>query len=304
MKKSRMYLAIAALALVAAIAQGTTAKAAATKVATAKAATVTIADEPGDTGFTIFAGDDGLSTIAGATTVDLAHFPIEEVFGAPIEGDTVVSLMGESLGPEEELAGIDTIVRRPRDINLDSGAGEGPMMIMALRLRGQESVVIGGTDYTVRVFLSEFRTDVVSGTLRLQAMNGDGGTFSSSFNVRPKLTFTSESGESVVIDCGVVPCGEDLELTAVNRPFIRSGGPGGFQGADIKRLPAGIPVDGDGDGSPDFTTRASTNLYIGIQPIVPPPPPPPLEKRNMDHTHGISVPTQTAVALVAPFPSS
>ncbi|HEX6904387.1 MAG TPA: hypothetical protein VF789_32060 [Thermoanaerobaculia bacterium] len=282
MKKSWRYLVSAALGLVS---------------ATALAATA-----PAATDFTIHAGDDGLSTTPGSTTVDLARFPIEEVFGAPVEGSTVVSLMGESLGPQNALAGIDTIVRRPRDISLIGGVGEGPLVIMALRLLGQNPVTIGGTDYTLRVFLSEFRTDVVSGTLRLQAMNGDGGTFSSSFNVRPKLTFTSESGESVVIDCGVVPCGEDLQLTAVNRPFIRSGGPGGFQGAGIKKLSAGIPVDGDGNGSPDFTTRASTNLYIGIEPIVPPPPPPPLEKRDMEHTHRISVPTPTAVALVAPFP--
>lgn len=277
MKKSRMYLASAVLALVA-----TTA--------------------PATAQFTILAGDDGLSTVPGATRVDLNRFPIEQVFGASVEGNPVVSLRGRALGPEEALRGIDTIVRRPQNIVLSGGVGSGPLVIMGLRLEAETPVIIGGRAYSLQVYLSEFRSDVVTGTLQLQAANGDGGSFSSTFNVRPRLVFDDGSGSSVVIDCGAVPCGGDLALKANNIPFTRSGGPGGFKPSNlgIKPLPAGIPVDGDGNGSPDFLTKASTNLFIGVVPI-PPFPTDPVPKEEESGGHGISVPTSRAASQVAAF---
>jgi len=43
--------------------------------------------------------DVGLGTTGGGTTtIDLAQYPIQQIFGAPVSGDPVVSLIGESLG--------------------------------------------------------------------------------------------------------------------------------------------------------------------------------------------------------------
>jgi hypothetical protein len=278
MKKSSLYLASAALALA-------------------------IAASPASAQYTITAGDDGLSTTPGATTVNLSRFPIEQVFGAPVDGNPEVSLRGRALGPQAALAGIDTIVRRPQNIVLTGGVGSGPIVIMGLRLESESSVSIGGRRYAMQVFLSEFRNDVLTGTLRLQATNGDGGVFTSSFNVRPRLVFDDGSGSTVVIDCGAVSCGGDLALTAANLPFTRSGGPGGFKpsSAGIKPLLAGIPVDGDGNGSPDFTTRASTNFFIGIRPVQPYIPDPLDKNEQSSGNHNISVSTSLAASQVAAF---
>src|SRR6185436_9742724 len=75
----------------------------------------------------IIAGDDGLTTPGGGTTnVNLSSFPIQEVFGAGLEGNPVVSLRGEALG-SGPLQTIDTIVRRNNDVDLRNGTGTGSL---------------------------------------------------------------------------------------------------------------------------------------------------------------------------------
>lgn len=254
------------------------------------------------------AGDDPFSTPGGGTTtVDLAGYPIKEVFGAPVDGSTVVGLKGESLGPQSVLAGIDTIVRRPADIVVNGSTASGPLRLMALRLRSESPVSIGGVPYTLRVFLSEFRSGIVVGTLTVTFTNGDGGTFSSSFNVRPKLAFTDPSGRSTIIDCGAIACGSgaDLALTVSGAPFTRSGGPGGFSPTSkgIRLLPAGVPVDADGNGTADFTTLASTNFFVAVTPVQPFPITSVIKQENGGR-HGFFPPIPSATAAVAPFPST
>jgi hypothetical protein len=220
----------------------------------------------------ILAGDDGLTTPGGGrTTLDLSGFPIEQIFGAKVDGNPVVSLKGESLG-RDALDGIDTIIRRSKDVDLRTGSGSGPLEIVALRLVGESPVSIGGKAYQLHVFLSEFRSDVKPGAVSFRLNNADGGTFSSSINVRPKLVFTGQDGDNVAIDCGAVPCGDsDLKLTATQASFTISGVTGGLdpKAKGIKGLPAGLEVDGDGDGKAEIVTRASTNLFIGVIPARP-----------------------------------
>lgn len=219
----------------------------------------------------IRAGDDGFSTTGGGTTtLDLALYPVQEIFGAPVNGDSVVSLVGESLGPGQDLAGIDVIIRRPQDITIGTtGTGSGPLGIAALRLVSESPVSIGKDSYILRVFLSELRSDVRLGTVTFHLANGDGGTFDSTFYVRPRLVFTSTStGANVVIDCGAVSCngGQDIVIRATNAPFVRSGGPRNFQPSNkqIKVLKAGLLVDGDGNGTTEVTTAGSSNLFVGV----------------------------------------
>jgi hypothetical protein len=219
----------------------------------------------------IRAGDDGFSTTGGGTTtLDLALYPVQDIFGAPVNGDPVVSLVGESLGAGPDLAGFDVIIRRSRDITIDStGTGSGPLSIAALRLVSEAPVSIGKDTYNLRVFLSEFRSNVQPGTVTFHLANGDGGTFDSTFFVRPRLVFTSTTnGSSTVIDCGAVPCnnGQDIVIRATNAPFVRSGGPRNFRASDkqIKLLKPGLQVDGDGNGTPEVTTAGSSNLFVGV----------------------------------------
>lgn len=241
----------------------------------------------------ILAGDSGLTTPGGGrSNLDLSTFPIEEVFGARLESNPVVSLKGESLGTGA-LDGIDTIVRRPTSIDVSSGTGSGPLRIVALRLVSESPVVIGGKSYALRVFLSEFRSDVAPGSATFSMVNADGGTFSSSFNVRPKLVFSNASG-STAIDCGAVTCGDgsDLKMTAQGGSFTISGVAGGLdpKAKGIKTLPAGLAVDGDGDGVAEVTTLASSNLFIGVIPSRPTFPIGPIDKNEQSGSHGVFVP--------------
>lgn len=253
----------------------------------------------------IKAGDDPFSTAGGgATHVDLSAYPIQQVFGAPVDGNPVINLVGESLGPGPELSGIDTIMRRSKDIVIGSaGSGAGPLEVVALRLVSEQPVSIGKVAYRMRVFLSEFHNNIQPGTLTLRMANGDGGTFDSSFTVRPKLVFTNlETKQSTVIDCGAVPCvdGSDLTMHVSGAAFARSGGPGGFTGEGVKALRAGLRVDSDGNGTLDATTLASTNLYIGIQPARPFNPTP-TDKDEQRANHSILPPTASAQAAVLPY---
>lgn len=254
----------------------------------------------------VTAGDSGLTTPGGGkTTIDLAGFPVQEIFGAGVDGNTKVSLRGESLG-DGALDGIDTIVRRPADVNVSSGQGTGALEIVALRMVGEKPVSIGGKSYALRVFLSEFRRDVKAGSVTFKMANADGGTFSSVFYVRPKLVFSNE-GNDTVIDCGAVDCGEDLKMTATNASFVLGGVSGGLdpKARGIKSLPAGVAVDGDGDGVAELTTRAAGNLFIGLIPSRPTFPLDPVDKNEQSgsHTVVVSIPSSSPQALGTYVPS-
>jgi hypothetical protein len=219
----------------------------------------------------IRAGDDGLATPGGGTTtLDLSGYPVSSVFGTSVSSNPVVSLIGESLGPGTALAGVDTIIRRTSATTIGtSGTGTGSLTIVALRLVSESPVTIGSNSYDLRVFLSEFSSSVTPGTVTFTLANGDGGTFSSTFYVRPRLVFTNRSTQvSTVIDCGAVTCGtgRDVQVQATNVPFVISGGPGNFQPSSkqIKQLASGLSVDGDGNGVPDVTTRGPSNLFVGV----------------------------------------
>lgn len=256
------------------------------------------------------AGDDGLTTPGGGRTqVDLSGYPIEKIFGARVDGNPVISLKGESLGTGP-LDGIDTIVRREKDIDLSSGSGSGPLAIVALRLVSENPVSIGGNPYAVHVFLSEFRDDIQPGTLSLKMANVDGGTFDSFFTVRPKLVFTGRDGKSMAIDCGAVVCGDgsDLTMRATGASFTLSS-PGGMdpKAKGIKTLAGGLAVDGDGDGVAELTTRPSTNLFIGVIPSRPTFPIGPVDKYKQaggTANHGTSVPVPAISAAAAAKASS
>ncbi len=219
----------------------------------------------------IKAADVGLGTTGGgSTTIDLAQYPIQQIFGASVSGNPVVSLIGESLGAGSDLAGFNTIVRLPSNITINtSGSGTGPLLLVALRLLSEAPVTIGSASYDLRVFISEFSGSVQPGSVTFTFANGDGGTFNSNFSVRPRLIFTNRStGVSTVIDCGAVTCagGQDIQVRATSVPFVISGGPGNFQPSSkpIKQLKAGLRVDGDGNGVAELTTSGTTNFFPGV----------------------------------------
>jgi hypothetical protein len=213
------------------------------------------------------AGDDALATPGGGQTqLDLSGYPIKDVFDAPVDGSTLVTLKGDPFN-SERLGEADAIVLRPKDIVFQDATASGPLRLTALSLVSEAPVSIGGTAYDLRVSLSDFASEVPDGKVTLNLVNGDGGTFDSEFLVRPKLTFSKSGSVAAVIDCGVVQCGDgDLSMKATNGSWVRSGGPGGFNPAsfNITGLPAGLEIDADHDGRTDYKTVGSSNFFVGI----------------------------------------
>jgi hypothetical protein len=216
---------------------------------------------------TLAAGDDGLNTPGGGQTqFDLGSVPIQDVFGAPVDGSTLITLKGRPFDAKG-LPGVDAIVRRTQNIVIGTtGQASGPIQIVGLSLEAEKSVQIGGQPYSMVLHLSDFGQ--TAGTTTLTRTNGDGGTFSAKLPVVPKLTFTNQNDGSVVtLDCGAVKC-QPFGLDISNVGWVRSGGPGGFDPAARGEtlLPRGAFVDTDGDGRADLQLLGSSNFFPGLTP--------------------------------------
>lgn len=213
-------------------------------------------------------GDDGWKTPGGGgTQINLASYPIGQVLGSNPTSN-VVSLKGKPLDAAN-LGTIDTIVTRPDDITISGGSGSGDLEISALSLESESDVVLqDGRTYKLRVCLSDTGND--SGTATLTRSNSDGGTFDSSFEVRPKLIFTPTGGGSpVTIDCGSIGCAS-ISIAASNTGWVNTGGAGGFNPAakGVTPIRSGIAVDADCDGvKDDYTTigkGSGKKFYAGF----------------------------------------
>src|SRR5947209_9988815 len=215
---------------------------------------------PGPKTVTVTAGDDGWTTVGGGKFVsDLAEYPIAKIFGAPYAGSTRVSLKGKPLS--SELGNTDTIIKRGKDIVLKGGKGSGPLEIVALSLESEKPVSIGGKNYQLHVGLSETKKE---GRISLTSNGRDGGTFSASLPVVPKLVFTPEGGgQAVTIDCGAVPCGKGGKgflFTDSKFPWAISGGPRKVDAAALRIAPLKAGVRVGGEGFATYTTVGSSNF--------------------------------------------
>jgi hypothetical protein len=213
---------------------------------------------------TLNAGDDGWVTASGdGSQLNLADYPIAKVLGGKYTGAGKVVLQGKPLSAD--LGNIDTIVQRPKDIVLKGKRGSGALQIAALSLVSAKPVDIGGKSYTVHVGLSETQKP---GRITVTQTRKNGGTFSSSFPVVPKLVFTPEGGgQAVTIDCGAVPCGKGGKgfiLSTRATPWILKGASTEVDAAaqKVATIKAGVRVGGDGFGT--YTTTGSSNFVPGV----------------------------------------
>jgi hypothetical protein len=219
--------------------------------------------KPPAKGVTITAGDDGWVTAPGdGSQLNLADYPIAKIFGVKYAGHDKVILKGKPLS--SDLGNIDTIIQRPKDIVLKGKKGSGPLQVAALSLEGDKPVRIGDKSYQVRVGLSETQKP---GHITITQTNKEGGTFSASFTVAPKLVFTPEGGgQPLTVDCGEVHCGKGgkgFTLTTSGSPWTL-GGADHFDAAahKIATIRAGIKVGGE--GSPAYTTTGTSNFFAGV----------------------------------------
>jgi hypothetical protein len=230
---------------------------------------------------TVAPGNDSWVSPANGSQIDLVVFPLDQVFGpSPVVNPTKVWLSGSPLDTAN-LGSADTLMERyPPSVVFSAPLPETKTFsveIKALRLRGQ--TVVNGRTYNLVISLSE--TPSGPGTITATRLTADGGRFSSSFPVLPKLTFTEvgNPGNRVVLDCGVVPgCPTPLTLGASNVCWEVAHGPNNFDPATkgITPIRAGIAVDGTFNGVAEYTTVgraragfAGLEFHTGYDPAPP-----------------------------------
>lgn len=204
---------------------------------------------------TLRAGDGALNTPGGGQTIfDLSTVPLTQVFGASLEGDSVISLLGR---PFPDLPGVDSVMRREEVKIGTTGTATGAVVILALSLESEKPVQIGGRKYRLNLVLSDFEQETGSATYR--RVNADGGTFSATLPVLPKLVFTNiENGDRVTIDCAVVGCLRYV-LQVENAGWVRTDGPGKFdpESRGMTQLKQGTLIG-------EVTSIGSGNFVAGI----------------------------------------
>lgn len=218
---------------------------------------------------TILAGDDGWVTPGGGLTyLDLTGWDLSSVFpgGSIVAGTGVVNLKGKPI--KSSLGSIDTIVRHTgsHTFTFFGEVKSIPVQIIALRMVSDNDAVgiTGYGTYTLDVCLSTQAAG--TGAMAVKQVNGDGGTFNSSFAVYPVVKFVNTStGVSVTLDCGSAAgaCGA-VRLNSTGTGWVHTGGPGNFNPANkgVTPLGAGIAFDADCDGVNDTTTIGRSNTFI------------------------------------------
>jgi hypothetical protein len=210
---------------------------------------------------TFAAGDDAFNTVAGgSTTVDVSQFPgALSALNSPIVGGNVINLQGVSLsssmGPS-----VDSIVARGA-----ISSGSGSLTLAALNMVSSSNLVLqDGRQYSLAVCLSDHAPSNGSITLTSNG-SGDGGTFSSTFNVIPKLVFTNVNNHTDVIriDCYGANC--NLNITSSGTGYAQTGGPHNFDpGAEgINSLPTGNQTVANCDGTHTVSISAPGGFYPG-----------------------------------------
>lgn len=219
---------------------------------------------------TVLAGDDGWTTPGGGLTyLKLTGWDLSSVFpgGAVVPGTEQVNLKGNPIKPAS-LGSVDTIVRHTGSHTFTYFGEVRPIPVQIVGLSmvsDNDSVGISGYGtYNLEVYLSTAKAG--TGSMSVKQVNGDGGTFSSSFTVYPVVVFvnTANPSDRVRLDCGVVTgCGA-VRLNSTGSGWVHTGGPGNFNPATagIPGLPAGVAFDANGDGANDTVTIGRSNTFI------------------------------------------
>ncbi len=229
---------------------------------------------------TLPATNDGWTTPGGGQTiVDLSGFPVASILGsAPVSNS--VSMKGKPLD-STHLGSIDTLLERGA-VTLTSGTGTGTLQVVALSLTSESNVTLAdGRVYHLDLVRSPTLGAV--GSITVTRTNSDGGTFSSGFDVLPKLTFTNVNPpyDVVNIDCAGGGC-TPLHMTSSNSGWVNPS-TGGFDpnAKGVTPISSGISVQG-------YTTigrPSSGATYPGYSPSGPTYPPSPVNENQLLNSH-------------------
>ncbi|HEV7516050.1 MAG TPA: hypothetical protein VGR07_07100 [Thermoanaerobaculia bacterium] len=211
---------------------------------------------------TLPASNDGWTTPGGGQTiVDLSQFPVARVLGSAPVSNTV-SMKGQPLD-STNLGSIDTLLERGTT-TLTSNTGTGTLQLVAISLTSESNVrLTDGRAYRLDFVRSP--TPAKVGTITITRTNADGGTFSSSFDVLPKLTFTNVNPpfDVVNIDCAGGGCGT-FTMTSSSTGWVNAGG---FNPSTrgVTPINSGITVQ----GYKTIGRPASGAMYPGYSPSAP-----------------------------------
>jgi hypothetical protein len=205
----------------------------------------------------------------GISTEDFSSNPIPADFFDPgsdpfigdinWQGSPLPNLGGPSLGPT------DTVVSRPMTAELPMVGSQDtiPIEIVALNLVSVAPITVtynGGQNpeqWNVAACLSSMAAQV-QGTMTISRDCTNGGTFSSTLPVRPKLIFTRASPPAVrMLDQGAAG---QIQFTAVGGRWLYNPNPQ----LKILRVDAGAVTDGNCDLSPDPALAGSSNFVPGV----------------------------------------
>lgn len=213
---------------------------------------------------TVPQGDDGWVTQGGGlTNFSLSGYPISSAFpGGSITAGSTVNLKGSPLN-SSQLGSIDTLVSRTNDVTLATtgSTGDTNLTVHGVSLVSDSSnvTISGHGTYSLAISLSPSGTS--TGIMHITLSNSDGGTFTSSFTIVPKLVFTNVSNPAdvVTIDCGVTTGCPTLSLSSTGTGWTRTGGSGSFSPSSkgVTTIGSGISVGG-------YSTVGTSNFYPGF----------------------------------------
>lgn len=202
----------------------------------------------------------------GRSTANFDSCPIPGGFFGPGSdplGDQDISLQGVPLSGQT--GAIDTLV----EVDGINCLSEGQTKSMGTRIRGLhaegDAVVTynGGMSPETWHLDLHSSTNQSSGSISVTLEDDFGGVFSSSLPVIGRLVFTSLStGEVRVLEDPACEINFSSPSTAWS---LAANGKFDPNAQGLPPLPAGVNIDGDGDGSPDYITSGRSNFIPGVE---------------------------------------
>jgi hypothetical protein len=202
----------------------------------------------------------------GRSTANFDSCPIPGGFFGPGSdplGDQDISLTGVALSGQT--GAIDTLI----EVDGINCLSEGQTKSMGTRIRGLHAEGDAVVTYNGGMSPETWHLDVhsstnqSSGSISVTLEDAFGGVFSSSLPVIGRLVFTNFStGEVRVLEDPSCEINFGSPSTAWSLAAADKFDPGA-QG--LPPLPAGVSIDGDGDGAPDYITSGRTNFIPGVE---------------------------------------
>lgn len=200
----------------------------------------------------------------GGSSANFSDCPIPAgTFGSGSDplGNQEIALDGVALSGQT--GAIDTLV----EVDRLSCLSEGQTKTTGTRIRGMHmegSAVItfnGGGNPQVWDLDVYAAGNQNSGTMSITLEDDFGGTYTSSLPVVARLVFTRGASQVVIEDPAC-----EIHFDSASRPWSVAA-PGKFDPAaqGLPPLPAGVSIDGNGDGTPDYVTAGRTNFIPGVE---------------------------------------